>query len=116
YMRGHAGIVIAGANETTNVSVFSVGRANAIDQTLFRADVSYDGVADLAYIAILSSNGKFGGLRCANASFFATKGLTGIYAPGVQFTGPVYVGDIDAFDDAESVLQLGSAQGDTWIT
>ena len=31
YMKGHAGIVITGANETTNVSVFSVGRATAFD-------------------------------------------------------------------------------------
>src|SRR3954469_21085245 len=30
YMKGHATIVIAGANETTNTSVFSVGRANAV--------------------------------------------------------------------------------------
>lgn len=116
YMKGHASIVVAGANETSHLSVFTVGRANAVNQSLFRDDVTYDGVADLGYIAILSANGKFGGLRCANIGFFASNGLTGVYAPGVQFTGPVYVGDIDAFDDAEPVLVLGSAQGDTWIT
>jgi hypothetical protein len=138
YRRGHVGIVIAGARETTNVSVFSVGRATAYDPTgaydilkapsatndparngspLFQGHDStrYDGVADLAYIAIISDNGQFGGVRCANASFFASKGLTGIYAPNVQFTGPIYVGDIDAFDDASPVLVLGSAGGDTQI-
>ncbi|WP_237702440.1 immunoglobulin domain-containing protein [Opitutus terrae] len=115
YMKGHAGIVIAGANETTHVSVFSVGRANAVNQGLFRDDVSYDGLADLAYIAILSNDGKFGGLRCANANFFATRGWTGVYAPGVHFNGPVYVGDINAFDDASAVLMLGSAGGETLI-
>jgi uncharacterized delta-60 repeat protein len=115
YMKGHASIVVAGANETSHLSVFTVGRANAIDQTLFRDDVTYDGVADLAYIAILSEDGKFGGLRCANVSFFASTGLTGVYAPDVQFTGPVYVGDIDAFDDAEPVLVLGSATDETQI-
>ncbi|MEO5960010.1 MAG: pre-peptidase C-terminal domain-containing protein, partial [Opitutaceae bacterium] len=109
YMKGHAGIVIAGADETTNLSVFSVGRANAVNQALFRSDVAYDGHADLAFVAILSRNGQFGGLRSANASYFATRGLTGIYAPGVTFNGPVFVGEVAAFDTARGVLVLGSA-------
>lgn len=109
YMKGHAGIVITGADESTNVSVFTVGRKTAVNQALFRDDVHYDGVADLAFIAILSSNGKFGGLRAANASFFATRGVTGIYAPQVKFTGPVYVGDIQASDSAQPFLAIGSS-------
>ena len=48
-------------------------------------------MADVAVVAISSTNGKFGGLRAANASFFATKGLTGIYAPGIDFAGPVFI-------------------------
>ena len=108
YMKGRASIVITGANESTNVSVFSVGRTNAVNQALFRSDVTYDGHADIAFIAILSSNGKFGGLRTANTSYFNTKGFTGIYAPNVQFTGPVFVGDISAFDEANPVFVLGS--------
>jgi hypothetical protein len=132
YVKGHAGIVITGANETTNVSVFSVGRATAFDPTgafnlllpisaannpanngspLFQGHGStiYDGVADIAFIAIASTNGKFGGVRTANASYHAIKGLTGVYAPGIQFVGPVYIGDINAFDAASPVLVLGSA-------
>lgn len=115
YMKGHATIVVTGANETTNLSVFSVGRANAVDQSLFRDDVTYDGVADLARIVIIRSSGDFGGLRCANVNFFATEGFTGIYAPAVVFRGPVYVGDLSAFDDAEPVLLLGVATGDTLV-
>lgn len=115
YMKGHAGIVISGANATTNVSVFSVGRATAVNQALFRDDVTYDGLADIAFIAIASTDGKFGGLRTANTSYFASKGITGVYAPGVQFTGPVYVGDINAFDAATPYLALGSATGETQI-
>jgi hypothetical protein len=108
YMKGHAGIVVTDADETSNLSVFSVGRANAVNQSLFKDDVTYDGFADVGFIAISSKNGKFGGLRTANVSYFATKGLTGVYAPGVQFTGPVYVGDINAFDAATPVLMIGS--------
>lgn len=115
YMKGHAGLVISGADETSNVSVFSVGRANAVDQALFRSDVTYDGFADIAFIAITSANGKFGGVRTANASYFAMRGLTGIYAPEVQFMGPVFVGDINASDSATPVLVLGSG-GDVRVT
>src|SRR5690606_25009708 len=80
YVKGHAGIVIADADERTNVSVFTVGRATAFDPTggydltkpisatndparnaspLFRGhdDTSYDGIADIAFIAIASTNG-----------------------------------------------------------
>ncbi len=116
YMRGHAGIVVTGANETTNLSVFSVGRGNAVNQALFRDDVTYDGLADISFIAIQSTNGKFGGLRTANASYLSTKGLTGLYAPNVEFAGPVFVGDINASDHATPVLMLGSNLGETRIT
>jgi hypothetical protein len=138
YMKGHAGIVITGADDTTNVSVFTVGRATAFDPTggfnillpvsgannpanngssLFQghATTAYDGIADLAFIAIASPNGKFGGVRTANANYFAVKSLTGVYAPGVQFTGPVFVGDISASDAAIPVLMIGSSP-DTRIT
>ena len=108
YMKGHAGIVLTSATANTNLTVFSVGRANAANQGLFRSDVTYDGLADIAFIAITSTDGKFGGVRAANASLFATKGFTGIYAPGVQFTGPVFVGDLNAIGEATPVLILGS--------
>jgi uncharacterized delta-60 repeat protein len=109
YVKGHAGIVITGATENTHVSVFSVGRANAVNPLLFRDGESYDGVADLAYLAIQSANGKFGGMRLGNAGFFATRGFTGVFAPGVEFTDVVTIGDIDARDAAVPVLILGSA-------
>ncbi len=132
YMKGHAGIVIAGADDRTNVTVFTVGRATAYDPTgtynillpagpdndpasnqssLFagHAATSYDGVADLAFLAIASTNGKFGGVRTANCSYFGSKGFTGVFAPGVEFTGPVFIGDIAAFDDAAPGIILGTA-------
>jgi hypothetical protein len=143
YMKGHAGIVIVGADETTNVGVFSVGRATANDNSghynILKAPTTpgaggdndpmtngsplfvghegthYDGIADIAFIAILSTDGKFGGVRTANANYFAHRGLTGVYAPGVEFTGPLYIGNITAFDDAKPVIQVG-AVSDARIT
>jgi uncharacterized delta-60 repeat protein len=109
YMKGIANIVIAGADDTTNVSIYSVGTANATNQSIFPAGTTYDGFADIASVAVLSSNGKFGGLRTANARYSAAKGIVGVYAPGVQFTGPVYVSDIDASSTATPYLLLGSS-------
>ncbi len=109
YVKGHAGLVITGANETSNITVFSVGPVTAVNSSLFKAGVTYDGVADIAFIAIQSTNGKFGSVRTGNANYFATTGFTGVYAPGVQFSGPVNVGDISASDSATPVLILGSA-------
>ncbi|HWA88173.1 MAG TPA: PQQ-binding-like beta-propeller repeat protein [Opitutus sp.] len=131
YMKGHAHLVIAGADETTNISVFSVGRATAFDPTgaynfllpissannpanngspLFAGHEStqYGGIAGIASIAVLSTDGKFGGIRTANAGYFASAGLTGVLAPEVQLLGPLYLGNLDAFDAATPVLQLGS--------
>jgi hypothetical protein len=116
YMKGHAGIVIVGATKDTNVSVFSVGRKTAVNEALFKEAVSYDGIADIAFIAIASADGEFGSVRAANVNFFATNGLTGLYAPGVTFNGPVYVGDISATEAASPVLVMAAARGETLIT
>ena len=51
-----------------------MGRITAVDQSLFRTGVNYDGVADLASIAVLSPTGKMGGLHLGNASFWHTRG------------------------------------------
>ena len=115
YMKGHVGIVITGADDTTNVSVFSVGKITAVNQALFKSNVTYDGMADLAFIAISTTNGKFGGLRVSNGNFYAAKGMTGVYAPGVAFQGPVFIGDINASDAATPVIVIGSSP-DTRIT
>ncbi|HVU24982.1 MAG TPA: PQQ-binding-like beta-propeller repeat protein [Opitutus sp.] len=131
YMKGHAHIVVVGADATTNVSVFAVGRATAFDPTgafnfllpisptnspanngspLFagHATTEYSGIAGIASIAVLSTDGHYGGIRTADGGYFASTGLTGIYAPDVDFTGPVFVGNIDAFDSATPVIQLGA--------
>lgn len=107
YMKGHAGIIVTGADATTNMSVFSVGRANAVNQSLFSDAITYDGFADIAFVAITSADGKFAGMRTANASYFAEQGLTGVYAPGVEF-GVVFVSDIDARGSATPVIRLGA--------
>jgi hypothetical protein len=108
YMKGHATLTITGADERTNISVFSVGSATAINQAHFRAGTIYDGWADIAHLTITSRDGRFGGVRTANVTYFHTRGVTGVSAPGVQFTGPLWVGDISGSDTASAVLLTGS--------
>jgi hypothetical protein len=115
YMKGHASIIVSNGDESTYVSVFSVGRANALNQSLFRSDVSYDGMADIAYLAVASGSLRFGGIFAGNASFTATNGLTGVFAPNLHFWAPVYVGDITAADNADGVFRVHSV-GDARIT
>lgn len=108
YVKGNAQIVVTGANASTYLTVFSVGRGTAVNQALFFDNLVYDGQADVAYIAISSTDGKFAALRAANVTFSNSKGLTGVYAPGVDF--PIaFVGDIDATGTATPVLLLGSS-------
>jgi cyclophilin family peptidyl-prolyl cis-trans isomerase len=131
YVKGHANITIAGADEHTNLSIFTVGRATAFDPTgaynillppsttndpanngspLFQGHEStaYEGIADIGRISISSTNGRFGGIRAANAWVYDTKGIAGIYAPGVAFDGPIYIANITAFGTSTPVFMVGS--------
>ncbi|ACB76443.1 serine hydrolase [Opitutus terrae] len=108
YVKGHATLVIADADETTNVSAFSVGRGNAVNQALFKADVAYDGIADLAALALHGSAGKAAGIFMGNAHLFAASGVTGIFADGIAVSGPARLGNISAYDRATPMLVFGS--------
>ncbi len=109
YVKGHANLIVVDADETTHLSVFSVGRLTALNPTLFRDEVDYDGVADLGYIAISSPSGRFGGLRAGNAHFFASVGFAGLFSPGIEFTKPIFIGEIEAYDSAVPLLAYRSA-------
>lgn len=109
YMKGHARIFVSDADETTNVSVFSVGRINAVKQELFKSEVTYDGVADIALLAIHSRNGRFGGVWMGNASIWDNGDITGLWAPETDFLGPIIVGNISGSDEASAGLFLRSA-------
>lgn len=107
YMKGHATILLADSDATTNVSVFSVGRTNAVNPALFKEGVTYDGIADIGAIGILGRAGRIGGLFMGNAQFFGASGFTGVFAPGIECFGPVRLGNVSAFDGAISVLVFG---------
>ncbi|HRE82660.1 MAG TPA: hypothetical protein PLN52_16570 [Opitutaceae bacterium] len=108
YMKGHATITFTGTDASSNLSFFSVGKINAVNQTLFKDGVAYDGVADIALLTIASGNNTFGGLRAGNGGFFASSGETGLIARGVNFTGPVILHDINGRDNASPRLITGN--------
>jgi len=131
YVKGRANLTITGADEHTNLLIFTVGRATAFDPSgaynillptstnndpanngspLFQGQEStaYEGIADIGRISISSTNGRFGGIRAANAWIYDTKGVAGIYAPGVAFDGPIYVANITAFGTSTPVFMVGS--------
>ena len=110
YMKGLPTITITGADQTSNLGIFSVGSLTG-NVLVLKAGVTYNGLADIALINISSSNGQFGGVRIGNALLSANSGDTGINAPGVAFTGPIVLHDIDAKDTANPKLITGTVTG-----
>ena len=110
YMKGLPTITITGADQTSNLGIFSVGSLTG-NVLVLKAGVTYNGLADIALINISSSTGQFGGVRIGNALLSASSGDTGINAPGVAFTGPIVLHDIDAKDTANPKLITGSVTG-----
>jgi hypothetical protein len=109
YVKGNATIVVNDADESTYLSVFSVGKNTAVNQALFKDGVAYGGFANIATIAVLSANGKFGGLALGDTNFIGTQGFTGVYAPGINFTNTVTIGDITADGTAIPAILLGGS-------
>lgn len=108
YMKGHATVMVTGADETSNATIFSVGRMTAVNQALFDNAVDYDGIADLALVAISSADGKFGGLRLGNVSLSDVAGWTGVLARDVALHGPLYLGNLRASNAATGRLMVGA--------
>ena len=106
YMQGKATIILAGADETTHFTIYSVGTFTNPGVT--SADYFYDGWADVAVAGIVSTNGKLGGIHQGNVNFNAELGYTGIIAPTVTSVGqPVVVHGITASKSAQPYLKFG---------
>ncbi len=106
YVKGRASIVIEGADDSTFFSIFSVGRPNSVNQSLFPEEEVYDAQADVSVVEIINSSGM-GGILCANTNFSASTGNIGLIAPGMPVSIRVLIGDIDALGDAVPHLLFG---------
>jgi len=109
YLRGHAAINIADADASTSLGIFAVGSGVGARPRAVPSGLGYDGTAHIARVSIDSRDGNFGALRTANVRYRGQQGIVGVLAPDVHFTGPVFIGDIDAAGSAMPLLRLGSA-------
>ena len=107
YVKGSPRIMIEGADASTFISIFTVGRINAVDQSLFPQGVEYDAVADVSLLEVFNSF-SMGGIQCANARFTASSGKVGIDARDVPIAVRLTVGDIDALGNAVPYLIIGA--------
>ena len=107
YMKGKATIILAGADETTHFTIYSVGTFTNPGVT--RSDVPYAGWADVAVAGIVSTNGGLGGIHQGNVKYNSSTGFTGIYAPTVTTAASLLVvHDIAASGSAQPYLYFGA--------
>ena len=103
YVTGKPSIVVEGADASTYVSLFTVGRLNAVNEALFPEGQEYDAKADVKLVEVINSS-EIGGLFMGNAEFSGKSGNVGVDARNVKVKQRVTFGDIDASDDAVPYL------------
>ena len=107
YVTGRPSVVIEDADANTFFSIFTVGRINAVNQTLFPDGVVFDAQADVTLVEVINSTG-IGGMQLSNTVFSASTGKTGVNAEGITIGVRLTVGDIDASGDAVPHLLFGT--------
>jgi len=106
YVTGKPSVVIDGADANTFFSIFTVGRINAFNQTLFPEGQVYDAQADVSLVEVVNSTG-LGGVQLSNTVFSGSTGKVGVDARGLPIAVRLTVGDIDASGDAVPHLLFG---------
>ncbi len=109
YMRGSPTVILAGADATTHLSIYSVGTRTNPGVT--RNDVVYEGWARVTALGIGSRDGGLGGLHLGNVGFSGAQGPTGIVAFDVATfaQSPAVVHDIGAVGSGVPYLSFGAA-------
>ena len=106
YMQGSATLVLANANESTYVAVFSVG--SMTNPGVIKPGVTYESWASIRALGVHSDVNRVGGLRLGNGRFEATSGVTGLWAPGVT-SSAVFLSDIAASATATPILAVSGS-------
>lgn len=109
YMQGSATVIVAAADATTHVSLYSVGPGN--NPGVVRSEVTYNGWANVVALGIVGEG--LGGLHMGNGLFSASRGFAGIYAPELHAIAqlPIVLHDIDATGDTQPYLYFGNGAG-----
>lgn len=112
YVQGRATIRVRDADASTFVSVFSVGRGNAVNQSLFPAGMTYDAMADIQLLQI--DGAEIGAVLTGNVRYSGYTGATGVAAPNTAVRYRLIVGDVDARESAAPLLRIGETSTLTW--
>lgn len=112
YVKGHATLRVNGAAADTFVCIFSVGRGNAVNQSLFRDDATYDAMADIQLLQI--DGPAIGAILTGNVRYSGAADATGIDAAGTAVRYRAIIGDLDACDNAIPRLRIGSSSPLEW--
>jgi len=107
YVSGRSTVSVTGNTADTYVSIFTVGKETAVNQTLFPVGEVYDGVADVQRLEI--SGPEIARIATGNTRFGGSSGLTGIFAPNTKVLQRAILHDIVASGSATPVLQFGAA-------
>lgn len=106
YVTGKPTITIDGSTDQTYVNIFTVGKSTAVNQALFPAGQSYDGVAD---VQLLQINGTaMASVLAGNTRFSGSTGNTGVLAPDTNIKTRAVIHDIKASGTATPVLRFGA--------
>lgn len=105
YVKGRAIVRVRDAAADTFVNVFSVGRGNAVNESLFPAGMDYDGMADIQLLDIQGA--EIGAVLAGNVRFSAADGATGLHAPDTRVRYRVVIGEIAASGEATPLLRIG---------
>lgn len=105
YVKGRAIVRVRGAGPDTYVSVFSVGRGNAVNQGLFPAGMTYDAMADIQLLDIQGTD--IAAVLTGNVRYSASDGATGLSAPDTRVRYRAIVGEIAASAEAVPLLRIG---------
>lgn len=120
YVQGVATFTIEGSDETTNVSIYSLGSVNAQAQLFDEDHQGGNNVANVSLLLIESDGGvlgnAFGGIFAGNAVFGGDESLVGLAAEKIQFFGPINIGGIEATDDAVAYLKIGQFSANSTVT
>ncbi len=107
YMKGKPTVILAGADESTHFTIYSVGTATNPGVT--RPEVNYAGWAEVAAAGILSTDGRLGGIHQGNVLYRSATGYTGVLAPEVGALGSLgVVHEIAASGTALPYLYFGA--------
>ncbi|MBK8477623.1 MAG: hypothetical protein IPL39_15380 [Opitutaceae bacterium] len=104
YMQGTPTLVLSGAEESTHMSIYSVGRLTNPGVT--RSDVTYDGWANVGAACVQSITGGLGGLYYGNVLFASTAGPAGIVAPSVWTVGTLNFHDLVTTGSGQPMILL----------